>query len=196
MFDILIKYNKDTQNFHMITSIVYVGREVLEMVFLTYLIAGALRINVPTILAALAGLVSGIAGGFYLSTILEPYEWASYGVLSVMMLYLFINTVNIKKHIDMHVEQAKNGIGIFAGIGAIYIIYLRESMEINTFLFMNTSDPFSQKLIGAAIAATIVVAGIPLLMKNKVIQKNLFSITRYAFLAFGLLFGYEAIAHI
>ena len=180
----------------MITSIVYVGREVLEMVFLTYLIAGALRINVPTILAALAGLVSGIAGGFYLSTILEPYEWASYGVLSVMMLYLFINTVNIKKHIDMHVEQAKNGIGIFAGIGAIYIIYLRESMEINTFLFMNTSDPFSQKLIGAAIAATIVVAGIPLLMKNKVIQKNLFSITRYAFLFFGLLFGYEAIAHI
>ena len=196
MFDILIKYNKDTQNFHMITSIVYVGREVLEMVFLTYLIAGALRINVPTILAALAGLVSGIAGGFYLSTILEPYEWASYGILSVMMLYLFINTVNIKKHIDMHVEQAKNGIGIFAGIGAIYIIYLRESMEINTFLFMNTSDPFSQKLIGAAIAATIVVAGIPLLMKNKVIQKNLFSITRYAFLVFGLLFGYEAIAHI
>ena len=180
----------------MITSIVYVGREVLEMVFLTYLIAGALRINVPTILAALAGLVSGIAGGFYLSTILEPYEWASYGVLSVMMLYLFINTVNIKKHIDMHVEQAKNGIGIFAGIGAIYIIYLRESMEINTFLFMNTSDPFAQKLIGAAIAATIVVAGIPLMMKNKVIQKNLFSITRYAFLVFGLLFGYEAIAHI
>ena len=103
MFDILIKYNKDTQNFHMITSIVYVGREVLEMVFLTYLISGALRINVPTILAALTGLVSGIAGGFYLSTILEPYEWASYGVLSVMMLYLFINTVNIKKHIDMHV---------------------------------------------------------------------------------------------
>ena len=180
----------------MIASIIYVGREVLEMVFLTYLIASALRINVPTILAALAGLVSGVAGGFYLSTFLEPYEWASYGVLSVMMLYLFINTVNIKKHIDMHVEQAKNGIGVFAGIGAIYIIYLRESMEINTFLFMNTSDPFAQKLIGAAIAATIVVAGIPLMMKSKVIQKNLFSITRYAFLVFGLLFGYEAIAHI
>lgn len=180
----------------MITSIIYVGREALEMVFLTYLIAGALRINVPTILAALAGLASGVVGGFYLSTFLEPYEWASYSVLSVMMLYLFINTVNIKKHIDMHVEQAKNGIGIFAGIGAIYIIYLRESMEINTFLFMNTSDPFIQKLIGAVIAVTLVVAGIPLMMKNKVIQKNLFSITRYAFLVFGLLFGYEAIAHI
>ena len=180
----------------MITSIIYVGRECLEMVFLTYLIAGALRINIPTILSAIAGLVSGVAGGYYLSEFLEPYEWASYGVLSVMMLYLFISTVNIKKHIDMHVEQAKNGIGIFAGIGAIYIIYLRESMEINTFLFMNTSDPFAQKLIGAAIAATIVVAGIPLMMKSKVIQKNLFSITRYAFLVFGLLFGYEAIAHI
>ena len=131
----------------MIGSIIYVGREVLEMVFLTYLIAGALRINVPTILAAIMGLVSGIAGGYYLSAFLEPYEWASYGVLSVMMLYLFKNTINIKQHIDMHVQQAKNGIGIFAGIGAIYIIYLRESMEINTFLFMNTSDPFIQKLI-------------------------------------------------
>ena len=180
----------------MIGSIIYVGREVLEMVFLTYLIAGALRINVPTILAAIMGLVSGIAGGYYLSAFLEPYEWASYGVLSVMMLYLFKNTVNIKQHIDMHVQQAKNGMGIFAGIGAIYIIYLRESMEIHTFLFMNTSDPFIQKLIGAVIAAIIVVAGIPLMMKNKIIQRNLFSITRYAFLVFGLLFGYEAIAHI
>ena len=180
----------------MIGSIIYVGREVLEMVFLTYLIAGALRINVPTILAAIMGLVSGIAGGYFFSAFLEPYEWASYGVLSVMMLYLFKNTVNIKQHIDMHVQQAKSGIGIFAGIGAIYIIYLRESMEINTFLFMNTSDPFIQKLIGAVIAAIIVVAGIPLMMKNKIIQRNLFSITRYAFLVFGLLFGYEAIAHI
>ena len=180
----------------MITSIIYVGREALEMVFLTYLIAGALRINLPTILAALVGLVSGVGGGYYLAEFLEPYEWASYGVLSIMMLYLFLNTVNLKKHIDMHVEQAKNGIGIFAGVGAIYIIYLRESMEINTFLFMNTADPFAQKLIGAVIAITIVVAGIPILMKNKVIQRNLFSITRFAFLIFGLLFGYEAIAHI
>ena len=79
----------------MITSIIYVGREVLEMVFLTYLIAGALRINIPTILSALAGLVTGIAGGYYLAEFLEPYEWASYGVLSAIMLYLFLNTVNI-----------------------------------------------------------------------------------------------------
>ncbi|HIA60632.1 MAG TPA: hypothetical protein EYN94_03305, partial [Pelagibacterales bacterium] len=61
------------------------------MVFLTYLIAGALRINMPTILAALAGLVSGVGGGYYLAEFLKPYEWASYGVLSVMMLYLFMN---------------------------------------------------------------------------------------------------------
>ena len=180
----------------MLYSIIYVGREALEMVFLTYLIAGALKINISTIISAILGLLSGLLGGFFLAEVLEPYEWASYGVLSVMMLYLFKNTVNIKQHIDMHVQQAKNGIGIFAGIGAIYIIYLRESMEINTFLFMNTSDPFTQKLIGATIATTIVVAGIPLMMKNKVIQKNLFSITRYAFLVFGLLFGYEALAHI
>ena len=96
----------------------------------------------------------------------------------------------------MHVEQAKSGIGIFAGIGAIYIIYLRESMEINTFIFMNTGDPLSQKIIGAGIAAVIVVAGIPLLMRHKLVQKNMFSITRYAFLLFGIMFSYEAIEHI
>ena len=78
----------------------------------------------------------------------------------------------------------------------IYIIYLRESMEINTFLFMNTGDPLSQKIIGAGIAAIIVISAIPILMKHKLVQKNMFSITRYAFLIFGLLFGYEAIAHI
>ena len=59
----------------MLYSIIYVGREVLEMVFLTYLIAGALRITIPTILSALLGLISGIFGGYYLSAILEPYEW-------------------------------------------------------------------------------------------------------------------------
>ena len=32
----------------MIYSIIYVGWEILEMVFLTYLIAGALKINIPT----------------------------------------------------------------------------------------------------------------------------------------------------
>ena len=179
----------------MIYSIIYVGREILEMVFLTYLIAGALKINIPTVISAVLGLFSGLLGGFFLAEILEPYEWASYGILAAMMIYLFFNTVNIKKHIDMHVEQAKNGIGIFAGVGAIYIIYLRESMEINTFIFMNTGDPLSQKIIGAGIAVIIVVAGIPLLMKHKLVQKNMFSITRYAFLLFGILFSYEAIEH-
>jgi len=180
----------------MLYSIIYVGREVLEMVFLTYLIAGALKINIPTIVSALLGLISGSVGGFFLAEILDPYEWASYGVLAVMMIYLFFNTVNIKKHIDKHVEQAKNGIGIFAGVGAIYIIYLRESMEINTFIFLNTGDLLSQKIIGACIAAVIVVAGIPILMKHKLVQKNMFGITRYAFLFFGILFAYEAIEHI
>ena len=38
--------------------------------------------------------------------------------------------------------------------------------------------------------------GIPLLFKHKLVQRNLFSISRYAFLLFGILFAYEAIAHI
>ena len=61
---------------------------------------------------------------------------------------------------------------------------------------MTTGDPFSQKIIGAGIATIIVLAGIPLLFKHKLVQRNLFSISRYAFLLFGILFAYEAIAHI
>ena len=94
----------------MLYSIIYVGREALEMVFLTYLIAGALRVTIPTIISAILGLISGIFGGYYLSAFLEPYEWASYGVLAIMMFYLFVNTVNIKKHIVSYTITENNNI--------------------------------------------------------------------------------------
>ena len=87
------------------------------------------------------------------------------------MLYLFFNSRNIKEHISKHVKEARKGIGIFAGASAIFIIYFRESMEINTFLFMDTGD-FTSKLIGAIIAIVVVLVATPLIMKRKLIQKN------------------------
>lgn len=178
----------------MISGFIYVGREALELVFLTYLLIGALSFSTLMILAAVAGIVTGIGVGYLLGDLLEPYEWATYGVLSLLMLYLFINSKNIRERIGRHVREAKKGVGIFAGVSAIYIIYLRESMEINAFLFMDTGE-FTEKLIGAVIAIVVVVLAAPQLMKRKIIQKNLFAITRYAFLIFGVWFGYEALEH-
>ena len=77
----------------MLYSIIYVGREVLEMVFLTYLIAGALRITIPTILSALLGLISGIFGGYYLS---EEYNNSSSFIDRTKSLFLMLG----KKIID------------------------------------------------------------------------------------------------
>ena len=179
---------------YVISGFVYVGREALEIVFLTYLILGSLTITTPIILSAIAGLIAGVGGGYLLGELLEPYEWATYGVLALLMLYLFYNSKNIQEHISKHVKEARKGIGIFAGASAIFIIYFRESMEINTFLFMDTGD-FTSKLIGAIIAIVVVLVATPLIMKRKLIQKNLFNITRYTFLLFGVWFAYEALEH-
>jgi drug/metabolite transporter (DMT)-like permease len=179
---------------NMISGFIYVGREALEMVFLTYLIMGSLPITIPIVLSAIAGLITGISGGYILGEILEPYEWATYGVLALLMLYLFFNSKNIQEHISRHVREARKGIGVFAGASAIFIIYFRESMEINTFLFMDTGD-FTSKLIGAIIAIVVVVIATPIIMKRKIIQHNLFNITRYTFLLFGIWFAYEALEH-
>ena len=178
----------------MITSIIYVGREGLEMVFLTYLIMNWLTVTTPMIIAAVLGLITGVGGGYLLGDLLEPYEWATYGILALLMFYLFFNSKNITEHVSRHVKEVRKVIGMFAGVGAIYIVYLRESMEINTFLFMNTGD-FTSKLIGAIIAIVIVVLVVPRLIKKNMIQKNLFAITRYTFLIFGIWFGYEALEH-
>ena len=179
---------------YIISGFIYVGREALEIVFLTYLILGSLTITTPIILAGIAGLITGVSGGYILGEILEPYEWATYGVLALLMLYLFFNSKNIQEHISRHVKEARKGIGVFAGASAIFIIYFRESMEINTFLFMDTGD-FTSKLIGAIIAIVVVVVATPIIMKRKIIQHNLFNITRYTFLLFGIWFAYEALEH-
>ena len=48
---------------YVISGFVYVGREALEIVFLTYLILGSLTITTPIILSAIAGLIAGVGGG-------------------------------------------------------------------------------------------------------------------------------------
>ena len=85
---------------YIISGFIYVGREVLEIVFLTYLIMGSLTITTPIILSGIAGLIAGVGGGYVLGELLEPYEWATYGVLALLMLYLFYNSRNILVFLD------------------------------------------------------------------------------------------------
>ena len=84
----------------MISGFIYVGREALELVFLTYLLIGALSASTVMILAAVAGIVTGIGVGYLLGDLLEPYEWATYGVLSLLMLYLFVNSKKWSRYLS------------------------------------------------------------------------------------------------
>ena len=115
---------------YIISGFVYAGREALEMVFLTYLIMNWLTVTTPMIIAAVLGLITGVGGGYLLGDLLEPYEWATYGILALLMFNLFFNSKNITEHVSRHVKEVRKGIGMFAGVGAIYIVFNWGSEEI------------------------------------------------------------------
>lgn len=179
----------------MITSFVYVGREALEMMFLTLMVTSAISMNYKIYTAALVGILSGIVFGIMLGDLLEPYEVLMYGLLSALMFYLFFTSQDLAAHIKKHVDDiAKNQTGVWVGIFTIWFIYARESMEVFVFMFQAANNTFNG-WFGAILAAALVFVSFPLIRKY-VPTSTLFTVTRYAFLVFGLWFGYEAWEHL
>jgi len=74
----------------MLTSFVYVGREALEMMFLSLMVSSAIGYNWKLFTSAGVGLVVGLIVGWFLGQALEPYETIMYALLSALMLYLFL----------------------------------------------------------------------------------------------------------
>lgn len=176
----------------MLASFMYVGREALEMMFLLFMITATVSVNKKMISAGAIGLLSGLAGGMLLGEFLEDYEVAMYAMLSGLMIYLFFTSNNLPVHIKGHVQAiADNTATFWAGMFTVWFIFFRESMEIFTFMF----SPSEQVSWAGAGFAVIFVSGLYKVLENYKHTKELFTITRYAFLAFAMWFGYEAFEH-
>lgn len=179
----------------MVSSFVYVGREALEMMFLTLMVTSAIAVNYKIYVASFFGIFSGLIFGIFLGELLEPYEVLMYGLLSALMFYLFFTSKDLAAHVKKHVDDiAKNQSGLWVGLFTIWFIYARESMEIFIFMFQAVNNTMNG-WIGAIVAAIAVAVSFPLIRKY-VPTKTLFTVTRYAFLVFALWFGYEAWEHL
>ena len=178
----------------MITSFVYVGREALEMMFLTLMVMTAITTTWKVHGAAIIGILSGIVVGFIAGEFLEPYEVLMYALLSALMFWLFFTSKGMARHIKSHVDAiATKQAGVFAGLFTIWFIYARESMEIFVFMFQAANNnPISWMSAGLAVA--LVFGSFPVI-KSNVKPATLFMVTRYAFLVFGVWFAYEALEH-
>lgn len=179
----------------MLPAFVYVGREALEMMFLTLMVITSLKVDTRVYVSAIVGILSGIVFGMFLGELLEPYEVLMYGLLSALMFYLFFTSKNMAAHIKEHVDAiANNQTGVLVGMFTVWFIYARESMEVFVFMFQSVNNT-AQGWLGAGLAVAIVAGSFPLIRKY-VKPATLFTVTRYAFLVFGLWFGYEAWEHI
>lgn len=179
----------------MITSFVYVGREALEMMFLTLMVMTAVTASWRVYGSAIVGILSGIVVGYFAGELLEPYEVLMYALLSALMFWLFFTSKGMAEHIKSHVDAiATRQTGVIAGLFAIWFIYARESMEIFVFMFQAVNNN-PNSWLGAAVSAALVFGSFPIIRKH-VQPATLFTITRYAFLVFGLWFGYEAWEHL
>jgi len=179
----------------MLQSFIYVGREALEMMFLLFMITATVSLNRKMMLAGVIGLVSGVLGGMFLGELLEDYEVAMYALLSALMFYLFFTSNNLPAHIKGHVQAiADNTATFWAGMFTIWFIFFRESMETFTFMFQQANNT-TNGWIGAA-SATVLILALYRVLRNYRDTQTLFTVTRYAFLVFGVWFGYEALEHL
>ena len=185
----------------MLASFIYVGREALEMMFLFLMVSATIPVTKKLVSIGVLGLISGFIGGFLIGDILEDYEAIMYAMLSALMLYLFATSNNLPAHVKGHVQAIANRTaGYLAGLFTIWFIFFRESMEIFLFMFAPVGDShtelthFSPHWAGAALAVIVVATLYKVLSKYKH-TRELFTITRYAFLVFAVWFGYEAYEH-
>jgi hypothetical protein len=186
----------------MLVSFIYVGREALEMMFLFLMITATVPVTKQLVSVGALGLISGFVGGFLIGDFLENYEVIMFTMLSGLMIYLFATSNNLPAHVKGHVQAiADRTAAYWAGLFTIWFIFFRESMEIFLFMFsptpahsLNNWMHISPHWTGAALAV-FVVASLYKVLENYKHTRELFTITRYAFLIFAIWFGYEAFDH-
>jgi ABC-type multidrug transport system fused ATPase/permease subunit len=175
----------------MITSFVVTLIECLEIAFITLMVFNTSP-SKRVYLFGLMGLVLGAVGAKYLYEVIEDYEWLSYSILTLLMLYLFRKGKDVAKHIREHVAEIQTTANVFIVALTVILIYGRESFEIFAQLFLNENASWL-----AAGSAVIVAVGLfTFARSNKAVTKFIFEFGHWAYLAFAVWFGYEAYEHI
>ena len=171
-----------------------VGREALEIMFITLMITTFIKLNWSMYASAMLGTAAGIFAGWQIGNLLESHESTMYLFLSVLMLYLFFTADKTGQQIAASIEKiGSSSIANWAGLITMFIIWARESSEIFIFMLMPANNTMSGWL-SASVAVGLVIGMFPII-QNKVSANVLFKVTRYAFLVFALWFGYEALMH-
>ena len=146
--------------------------------------------QVQIIMYGILGLIGGLLTAYYLHDMLENYEWLMYAILSGLFFYLFYRNKDIQKHIKEHVDNIRQSSSTVLFLAAFFI-YGRESFEIFSNLFLNPNASWS-----AAICAAIVAFMIYMFARDSKYTSYVFKFGYWAYLAFGIWFGYEALEHL
>ena len=146
--------------------------------------------QVQIIMYGILGLIGGLLTAYYLHDMLENYEWLMYAILSGLFFYLFYRNKDIQKHIKEHVDNIRQSSSTVLFLAAFFI-YGRESFEIFSNLFLNPNASWS-----AAICAALVAFCIYMFARDSKYTSYVFKFGYWAYLAFGIWFGYEALEHL
>ena len=174
----------------MLTSFVITLVECLEIAFITLLISQT-KVNKPTVTTyASLGLLGGLLSAYFLHDILENYEWLMYAILSSLFFYLFVKNKEIVAHIQAHVDDISNSSSTVLFLTAFFI-YGRESFEIFSNLFLNPNASW----LSAGLAAIVAIM-IYMFARDSKVKVYIFKFGYWAYLMFGIWFGYEALEHL
>ena len=174
----------------MYSSFVITLIECLEIAFITLLISQT-SVNKQLIYKyGGLGLIGGLLSAYYLHDMLENYEWLMYAILSSLFFYLFVKNKDIQKHIKEHVESITGASSTVLFLTAFFI-YGRESFEIFSNLFLNPNASW----LSAGLAAIVAIM-IYMFARDSKIKVYIFKFGYWAYLAFGIWFGYEALEHL
>lgn len=174
----------------MLASFVITLMECLEIGFITLMLAKA-NVNLLKVYSfAALGLVGGVFASVFLYDLIEDYEWAMYAILSGLMVYLFLKGKDLAAHVKEHIQEIQSVTNTLVVFATVFFIYARESFEIVSPLLMNASADWSIAGLAVAVAAAVV-----LFFNKSRYNQYLFQFGHWAYLAFAVFFGYEALEY-
>ena len=187
----------------MIASFVYVGREAVEIMLLTFMIINSIKLTKTLVLTALSGILLGGLLGHAIGDFLHGYDAYMYAGLSAMMFYLFFTSSSLPGKIKLSMERLESKSVCCAkvvGLFLVWVVFFRESLEIFVFMFQSVHYNLPSWIgAGASVLLVVFVYNFMKVYSDRSfkpeVKKLMFKISNYAFLAFGIFFAYEAYTH-